>query len=182
MPFIEQAVSDAVEDELVPEGEYELRIVAHETKENKAGTGELIQVQIEITDPPEGIKSPAPIFHYLSLVGPNDEPKSKSFKLRMQRRFLECFSIPFEGNGFNDDDFDGATGRCLVTQQEITPSGCPSSAMSGMTRQRLRSLRGVVVAGSMAPLSRDRAKPWVMTVHRRGSTSPKPPRPCFENG
>jgi hypothetical protein len=39
MPFIEQAVSDATEDELVPEGEYELRIVAHETKENKAGTG-----------------------------------------------------------------------------------------------------------------------------------------------
>jgi hypothetical protein len=134
MPFIEQAVSDATEDELVPEGEYELRIVAHETKENKAGTGELIQVQIEIMDPPDGIKSPAPIFHYLSLAGPNDEPKSKSFKLRMQRRFLECFSIPFEGNGFNDDDFDGATGRCLVTQQEIVRNEQPTGEYSHALR------------------------------------------------
>lgn len=126
MPFIEQAMDQAHEQDLVPEAEYDLRITQHEVKENSKGTGDNIMCVIEIENPPEGVAHPAPIFHYITLVNPSDDAKSKDFKLRMMRRFLEVFSIPFEANGFNDDDLDGATGRCLVTQQEIKRDDKPS--------------------------------------------------------
>jgi hypothetical protein len=117
MPFIEQAIADAVEGKLLPEGEYDLRISQAEIKDSKKGGGkENIQVVIEFQDEPDA----EPIFHYIPLVHPDDEDKTKRFKLRMARRFLAVFGIPFEENGFNTDDFPGAVGNCMVIQQERT--------------------------------------------------------------
>lgn len=119
MPFIAAPMADAREDELVPEGEYELTIDSYEEKDGKKEGRTNLQIMITIDNPPAETKSPAPIFHYLSLPHEDDEPKSASFKLRMMRRFLEAFSIPFEDNGFDSDDLNGAKATLLVTQQEI---------------------------------------------------------------
>jgi hypothetical protein len=115
MPFIQQAIADARESNLVPEAEYDLRIADYEEKDSKKSGKPMISVMIEILNQGEDVE---PIFHNISLVTDEDEPKTAKFKLRMQRRFLNVFNIPFEDNGFNTDDFANAEGRCLVVQQE----------------------------------------------------------------
>lgn len=120
MPFIQAPIADATEDELVPEAEYELRIAAVTEKDSK-GTGKpMLEVLIEITNPPAEVRTPAPVFHYVSLPHEDDEPKALQYKLRMIRRLLEVFGVAFEDNGFDSDDLLGATGNCLVFQQEQT--------------------------------------------------------------
>lgn len=129
MPFVESAVAEAREDELVPEGEYDLIISSVEEKEDRKGNLMFMCV-LDIQNPPDNVSNPAPVFHYISTIGPEDDAKTRNFKLRMQRRFLECFEIPFEDNGFNTDDFEGAKGTCLVRQSEILRDGKPSGDYS----------------------------------------------------
>ena len=119
MPFISAPVAEATEDELVPEGEYDLTIEDVSEQDSKKSGKALLMCLIRIDNPPERIKNPAPIFHYVSLPHPDDEPKTVQFKLRMIRRLLNCFGVAFEDNGFDSDDLVGAKGTCLVVQQEM---------------------------------------------------------------
>lgn len=118
MPFIAAPVADATEDELVPEAEYDLTIESCEEQESKKSGKPMLMCLITIDNPPANITTPAPIFHYVSLPDPDDEPKTSRFKLRMIRRLLNTFNVAFEDNGFDSDDLVGAKGTCLVTQQE----------------------------------------------------------------
>ena len=113
MPFIEQAVADATEGYFVDEDEYDLRIVSVEEKDSKKGKP-MLECVIEIVDHPDA----EPIFHYVNLVHPDDSEKARKFKLRMTRRFLEVFGVPYQDDGFDSDDLQGAEGRCVVFQQE----------------------------------------------------------------
>lgn len=122
MPFIAMPLDQAKEDELCPEAEYELRISDVQDKDSKRGDP-MLQIMIDITNPPDGISNPAPIFHYISMPTEHDEPKSFQYKLRMIRRLLAVFNIPFEANGFNTEDLMGAEGECLVAQEERTKEG-----------------------------------------------------------
>ncbi len=117
MPFIEQALADAKEDVTVPEAEYDLEIISTETKVSKkaaaAGktTDNMVACVIAIRS--DDYPNAAMIFHHIMLVtDPNYE--WNHLWLRDQKRFLVVFSVPFEGNGFDTDDLQGCTGRCLV--------------------------------------------------------------------
>jgi hypothetical protein len=125
MPFIQAPIADAKEDELVPEGGYELRIADVQDKDSKKGDA-MLQIMIEVTNPPAQIQAPAPIFHYVSLPNEKDDAKTTQYKLKMIRRLLSVFNVPFEDNGFNSDDLNGATGTCLVIQQEIMRDDKPT--------------------------------------------------------
>jgi hypothetical protein len=113
MAFIKQAMSDAKEANAVPEGEYDLRVVKSERKEFKSGReGYALQIAIEDRDfPNAGL-----IFHNLMLTKDDDKDTTRNMILLGQRRFFECFGIAYEDDGFDDDDLEGATGRCLVTK------------------------------------------------------------------
>lgn len=119
MPFIESAVTQAQEAEVIPEGHYDLRI--HSTKDRhneEKGTDSIeVMILVESVDHPNA----QPLNFYLPLVGVNDEPKTKQFKLLQQRRFLEAFGIPYNETGFDTDDFAGASANLPVTQGEVTP-------------------------------------------------------------
>lgn len=116
MPFINQAVAEARESRLLPEGEYNLRIAEVEEGEGKTSGKPLLRVLIEIVGEGDDVE---PIFHNVSLATPEDEPKSAKFKLRMIRRLLAVFNLPFEDNGFDTDDWPNAEGKCLVAQEEM---------------------------------------------------------------
>jgi|SRR5712664_132990 len=133
MPFISAPVADAREDELVPEAQYDLTIESADEQDSKKGKPQ-IMCMITVDNPPSTVSSPAPIFHYISLPHPDDEPKASRFKLRMIRRFLEVFNIPFEDNGFDSDDLQGAKGSCLVAQQEIMRDEKPTGEYSHTLR------------------------------------------------
>jgi hypothetical protein len=125
MPFIESAVNEAQEAVNVPEGVYDLRVQSvGEAKENDKGKSSF-QVVITVEDPE--YPNAAGIYHYISLVHPDDEPKTKAFKLLQQRRFLEAFNIDYSDAGFDTDDFPGATARLPVKQrtQEKDRDGQP---------------------------------------------------------
>jgi hypothetical protein len=113
MAFIKQAMSDAKEAQAVPEGEYDLRVVKKEVKEFKSGR-QGIAVQIAIEDP--NFPNAGLIFHNIMFTKGDDNDVTRNMMLLGQRRFLECFGIPYEDDGFDDDDLEGATGRCLVTK------------------------------------------------------------------
>ena len=111
MAFIKVTL-DAKEPEAAPEGSYPLRIVKVEEKESSKGS-DMIVATIRIEDASVN----APLFnHYVVLPGPKST-NPEFAKLQVQR-FLEVFGIPHEDDGFDPDDFQGAEGECVVTQQE----------------------------------------------------------------
>lgn len=119
MPFIKMAL-DAKEPVIAPEAEYDLRIFKVEDKKtgpNSKTPGEpMLLVMINIEEP--GAGPFAPIFHNLMLVTKNTPEKNvELYKLGVQR-FLACFNITGDAEGFDTDDFQGSTGRCLVTQED----------------------------------------------------------------
>lgn len=133
MAFINSAMKDAREQQVVPEGEYDLRIQQAEVKPSKSKQGHEnveVMVLIESAEYPNA----APIFHYLSIIHEEDDQRTIDFKLRMQARFLQLFGIPFEDNGFDTDDFAGCTARCLVAQDEVKRDGKPTGEYSNVLR------------------------------------------------
>ena len=133
MAFINSAIKDAREQQVVPEAEYDLRIQQAEIKDSKSKADRQnveVMVLIESAEYPNA----APIFHYLSIVHDDDDQKTKDFKLRMQRRFLELFKIPFEDNGFDTDDFAGCTATCLVAQDEVKKDNKPTGEFANVLR------------------------------------------------
>src|SRR5882724_623822 len=114
MPFIKVPMSEAKEQDVVPEGEYDLRIVEVDAeKESKSGKPMIgVIIAIESSDHPNA----SPIFEYLNLPHEDDSAKASAFKLLQIARFCHAFEIPFEDNGFDTDDIMGATGNMLVVQ------------------------------------------------------------------
>ncbi len=118
MPFIEisEDLNEDYEDKPVAEGEYDLRIIAANDKRNKADTGEITEIIIEIEgDEGEGA---ANVFHYLSYPSEDDDKKKARSKMRFLTDFLKLFEVPFETNGFNSEDLVGCTARGLLSQEE----------------------------------------------------------------
>lgn len=118
MPFIKMAL-DAKEPVVAPEAEYDLRIFKVEEKKtgdkSKIPGEPMLLVMLNIEEPGA---SYAPIFHNIMLVtSKTPEEHHQLYKLGVQR-FLSCFNIAGEADGFDTDDFVGATGRCLVVQAE----------------------------------------------------------------
>lgn len=112
MAFIKTALAEAKESEHVPEGQYDLRVAKSERKEFKGGReGYTLTVVVEDSDFPNA----APIFHNLLMVKEDDKDTTRNMMVLGQRRFFECFGIAYEDDGFDDDDLEGATGRCQVT-------------------------------------------------------------------
>lgn len=130
MPFIEQAVADAKEDTVVPEAEYDLEIISYTMEISKkakaAGVNDPNMIHVVIAIRSDEYENARPINHYLMLTDADDE--YRAMRLRDQRRFLECFGIDYEDNGFDPEDFVGAKGHALVTV-EANPKGGESNSL-----------------------------------------------------
>ncbi len=114
MPFVNAALGDAREPEAVPEAEYDLRIVKSEDGESKKGNA-MTTIYIKIEDPQ--YPNAALVGHWLVHPTKDTPPEQVQMRLLETRRFLECFGIPYEGDGYNTDDFVGATGRSFLSQE-----------------------------------------------------------------
>ena len=114
MPFISTPLGDAKEPEAVPEGPYDLRIVKSEDGESKKGNP-MTTVYIKIEDP--AYPNAALVGHWILHPTADTPPEQLQMRILEQRRFLECFGIPYEANGFNTDDLVGATGNSFLVQE-----------------------------------------------------------------
>lgn len=118
MPFINVKL-DAREAILAPEGRFPLRIQSATEKKTGASSkipGEPMLEIMLINESPDN--NYAPVFHTLMVpTGKTPEKNVDMYKLNIQR-FLHQFNIPGDENGFDTDDFVGATAECQLTQEE----------------------------------------------------------------
>ena len=115
MPFISVPLDDAKEAEPVPEGEYDLRIVKAEDGESKKGNA-MTTVYIKIED--SAYPNAALLRHWITYPDKDTPADQRQMRLLDIKRFLTCFGVAMEGNGFNSDDLLGASGRSFLYQEE----------------------------------------------------------------
>ena len=118
MAFIKVAL-DAQEPSVAPDGEYDLRVIRVEEKKsgpNAKIPGEpYLSVMIGVEEP--GVDY-LPVWHTMMIPTKNTDPDNvPRYKLGIQR-FLSCFNIKGDADGFDTDDFPGATGRANLVQSE----------------------------------------------------------------
>jgi hypothetical protein len=111
-------MDDIQESQPVAEGEYDLTIVNVLPKTSAKGEDQVV-CTIEI----EGAEDARPIRHVLTFPGSDREPGTAKFMWLNVKRFLAVFGIPMESTGFNTDDLEAATGKCLVVLDEPNDQG-----------------------------------------------------------
>lgn len=111
MTFIEMPLGDAKEKEVVPEGEYDL-IVEDAVPPPPGKKSVMVRLSIE------GHLEAKAVFHHLALISSDDDEEKRNNKLLFGKAFCDAFSIPYEGAGFDLDDFPGAQGTIYLTQEE----------------------------------------------------------------
>ena len=78
----------------------------------------MLNVMITNETPGENGETFSPIFHTLMIpTGKTPEKNVEMYKLNIQR-FLHMFNIPGDENGFDTDDFAGATAKDVTVTQE----------------------------------------------------------------
>ena len=109
MLLIKAPLADIKEDEHVPEGEYDVRIQKATDKESKGGNNMTeCLVVIESTEHPNAL----PMFIYFNY--PAEDHTHFDFMWRQNIRMLSAFKVPFEKDGFNSDDLEGATATVFL--------------------------------------------------------------------
>lgn len=152
MPFIKVELDDAHESELVPEGEYELQITKSEDGESKAGN-EMTTVYIKVLD--SQMPNPGLIRHWITYPDPDSPAEERNMRLVDIKRFLTCFGIAHEGGGFNSDDLVGATGRCLIIQEESKQDG---NTYNRLRLPRLKKTGALVEEGGKSEANAERRR------------------------
>lgn len=118
MSFIKfpKNVNTYEEPKAVPGGkEYDLTVVYRKDSYVKPESGNtVLPLGLRIDDYPD-----APLVNH-ALVIPPEGHEYEDLMMRGVRRFLHTFNIDIgDGEGINDESvFDGAQGRCLLTEEE----------------------------------------------------------------
>lgn len=119
MSFIPVDVTGTTEPKAVTNGKYSLSISSAEETLSKEKKKPMILVFINIDGHPDAPN----VRHNMSLPADGDEPKSREFKMLLLKRFLTLFRIPYDGNGFNIEDFIGATAEAELKLTEVDEKG-----------------------------------------------------------
>ena len=103
------------EQETVPEGIYSFEVVSCRAQKTKAGNRNMIQAVLNITNPPKDILFPAPVIEFFVLPNQDDYRENRAMAedwVRRLLRFLTCAGIPYNEEGFDVEEAQGATGTC----------------------------------------------------------------------
>lgn len=112
-------VTGTTEPKPVNNGRYDLSISSAEEGLSKEKKKPMITTYLNI----DGHPTAPNVRHSISLPADGDEPKSKEFKMLLLRRFLTLFNIPYDSNGFNIEDFPGATASAELKLGDVDDSG-----------------------------------------------------------
>ena len=146
MPFIPVNMNDVVESKLVKNGRYPLQIVSCEEVMTKTSGKPQLSISIAI----EGHEDAPNLRHYMSLPAPGDEPDKAKFKLLLAKRFCHLFKIPYGEQGFDTDQFIGATAEAEVTLSEPDESGNIYNRLN-VPRLKEEASPGAASGGRVAP-------------------------------
>jgi hypothetical protein len=110
------------EEQVAPEGEYDLRIAACDVQRTKADDRDMFAVRVDV----EATEDYTPIFVYLVIPNDNDWEDeggrlANMFVRSLKRFFVGVFGLELEALFPNDEpdgeEAVGATGTALVTQR-----------------------------------------------------------------
>lgn len=107
-------LTDVTEPKVMPRGVYSLRIFNAEANQEDGKNN--IRCYIEFADHPDAQS----FSHWCALPLPADDPSKVKTKLLMTRRFLELFKIPYSADGFDIQDFFGATATGMIDMEVMT--------------------------------------------------------------
>ena len=119
MSYVPLDLGSVQESKPVPAGRYDLVIATAEEARTKEGGRPQIKVSIGVV----GHDGAPNVSHYISLPAPGDDPNKASFKALLLKRFLTLFSIPHDAQGFDLDDFVGASASGELTLSEPDDNG-----------------------------------------------------------
>jgi hypothetical protein len=109
MSFLDYDLQNVPELEVLPEGEYELRILACEVKTSQAGNP---MVSLSLDCPAE--PNSKGIHHTIMLPTDADDEKKRNGRLRSLKGFCEAFGINTVGGITLDDSVVGNTGWAII--------------------------------------------------------------------
>lgn len=112
MSFVKIDLTKTKEPEIVPEGEYDLRIVkVMDTETKKKDPMTVLTIRIENAEQP----NPAPLQHFITYPNGGQYDDMRALEIK---RLLTLFDVPFDTGGFDMEQLLGQTARCLLTQEE----------------------------------------------------------------
>lgn len=117
MPLIR--LDDDVEDRIIAEGQYELRVAKADYKETKKGDNHMLALMLTV----EGSDGDgaSPINHFILTPNDEDEPRVARMRLRDLKRFLVAFGVSLK-DGFDPEEqvseLVGLVGKVRVVQEE----------------------------------------------------------------
>ncbi len=105
--------SEVYEPETVPEGEYKLRVLSAEVRQQKPekGSGSFIQVKMDIPDAPKA----KGVTHVMMLPTEQDDAKQKNSRLSNIQKFLKACGYD---NVNNIDEVVGAAPWAILAEEE----------------------------------------------------------------
>ena len=102
----------------VPEGEYQVRVVACEMKQSQKTGGNYLNVRLELADEPDSKN----ITHILMLPADGDDDKRRNSRLRAVKGFYEAFEVDYT-KPVESDDLQGLTGWAIVVEENSDEYG-----------------------------------------------------------
>lgn len=108
---IANLLNNTKEQEIVPDGEYDLEVYQCREQRNKADTHNMYVFVINIKGAPVDV--PEPVYDYFTLPNAADDEDRQKMLIRRLKRVLECLGINFS-KGFSPEMAQGATGRARV--------------------------------------------------------------------
>jgi len=112
MSFVKINLKTVKEPEIVPEGEYDLRIVKVKDDETKKGEPMTI---LSIVIENAGIPNPQVVMHYVLYPNGGQYDDMRALEIK---RLLTAFDVGFDEGGFDPQELQGRTAKCLLTQEE----------------------------------------------------------------
>jgi len=110
--FVKIDLTKSKEPEIVPMGEYDLRVVkVMDTETKKKDPMTVLTIKIETTEVP----NPAPVQHFITYPNGGQWDDMRALEIK---RILTLFDVRFDEAGFDSNDLLGQTGRCMVVQEE----------------------------------------------------------------
>lgn len=108
--------------EAVPEGEYEVRIMAADTHVSKTSGQTMIKVVLEIVGQPNADT----IYHYITLPQVDDDERKRNGKLRRIKEFLSAFGLSQQSDF---PEWLGQTAWALIGQEADDRTGLPRNVV-----------------------------------------------------
>lgn len=111
MPFIKANLDDVQEGTIVPEGEYDLKIIKAEETESKKGN-DMIALTIKVDE--KEYANARLIGHWLLSDEGADEQQAYLRQIEF-KRFCVCFDLAYDCEA---EDMVGAVGRAMLVQED----------------------------------------------------------------